>query len=73
MYSPAYFESRNLLDATIAYRPVSQVMIYALGNNLLGANRPALTYKPDATNNYPQQTQLGCGERRFWLGVKINI
>ena len=73
VYSPAYFESRNLLDATIAYRPVSQVMIYALGNNLLGENRPALTYKPDATNNYPQQTQLGCGERRFWLGVKINI
>lgn len=73
VYSPAYFDSRNLLDAKIAFTPISQLTIYAMANNLLGENRPALTYKPDMTNNYPQQTQLGCDERRFWVGVKINL
>lgn len=73
VYSPAYFDSRNLLDATISYRPVGHLTIYATANNLLGESRPALTYKPDPTNNYPQQTQIGCKERRFWVGVKVNL
>lgn len=72
-YSPAYNDSRNLLDATISYKPVSHLTLYATANNLLGESRPALTYKPDATNNYPQQTQIGCKERRFWIGVKVNL
>lgn len=73
VYSPAYNSSRNLLDATVSFRPVAHLTIYAMANNILGESRPALTYKPDSTNNYPQQTQLGCKERRFWVGVKVNL
>ncbi len=72
-YNPVYFDSRNLLDATIAFNPIKPLQIYVMANNLLGETRPALTYKPDPSNNYPQLTQLGCGERRYWVGVKINL
>ncbi len=72
-YNEVYFDSRNLLDATISFKPISALQIYVMANNLLGETRPCLTYKPDPTNNYPQLTQLGCGERRFWVGFKVNL
>ncbi|MBR6251631.1 MAG: TonB-dependent receptor [Bacteroidales bacterium] len=72
-YHDVYFESRTMLDGTIAYRLTSAVTLQASVNNILGEDRPGITYKPDMSNNYTELTNMGCNERRYWLSVKFAL
>ncbi|MCR5697549.1 MAG: TonB-dependent receptor [Marinilabiliaceae bacterium] len=68
-YHDVYFESRTMLDGAVAYRLTNAVTIQASVNNILGEDRPGITYKPDMNNNYTELTNIGCNERRYWLSV----
>lgn len=72
-YMDVYFDPRTLLDAKVSYAVADHFRIYVSANNLLGEDRPCVTFKPDAENNYPELTNLGCGERRFWVGVRVDL
>lgn len=72
-YHDVYFEPRTLFDATAAYTIKQYVTIAATVNNILGENRPGITYKPDMSNNYVELTNIGSNERRYWLSIKVNI
>lgn len=72
-YHDVYFESRTMLDGAIAYRINDAVSLQASVNNILGEDRPGITYKPDAKNNYTELTNMGCNERRYWLSIKVNM
>ncbi len=72
-YADIYFNARTLLDASVSYRFKNVATIYVSANNLLAEDRPGITFKPDPSNNYPELTNLGCDQRRYWVGVKIDL
>lgn len=72
-YHDVYFGSRSMLDASVTYSPIANVSLYFMVNNITGEERPHITFKPSMAENYPENTTLGSAERRFWLGVKVNL
>lgn len=72
-YHEVYFDSRNVLDASISYKPIAPLSIFFDACNILGQNRPHITFKPSQSDNYLENTCLGVGERKFRLGICVNL
>ena len=72
-YNEIYFTDRTILDLSLRYAPTNNIAVQFSAYNVLGECRPAITYKPDPKNNYPQHTNLGDDVRTFTISLKYKI